>query len=144
MDLLGFSNHITDARNGLRLSQGLPTWALGIFLTCSSQMAYTNVVHPTSHYPTRLSLTWPLIVHYLLSSFITDYLLRKEHYAETSTQMKQSENGMKFAGPIHDIGCPCSNVISNEKMVKYFKQPPPTPYVRLVNHLQRLVASTHL
>lgn len=69
MELLGFLLTITEAFNGPRLSGGLETRALGFFFIGFTQMAYTNAVHPGTHDSTRLPVTWPLIVHSMLSRF---------------------------------------------------------------------------
>lgn len=103
MELLGFLSTMTKRLNGQQLSEGLATRALGFFLIGSTQAASTNVVHPSTHDPTRLPMTWPLIIQSLLGRFITIELLRKQHYAVTSAHIKQSETEMDFAEHLHDL-----------------------------------------
>lgn len=90
MKLIGFLASMTEEFNGQRLSKGLASLTIGVFLTGSMQMAYKNVVHPDKQDKTRLPVTWPLILHPLLSSFITDDSLRKENYDVTSARIKKS------------------------------------------------------
>lgn len=113
---------MTEAFNVQRLSKGLATRALGCFLTGSAQTTYTNVVNPVTHDPTRLPVTWPLIVHSLLSRFVADDLLRNEYYAVTSARIKQSENEMDFAERVHDMARRCRNVFFNAELANCFKQ----------------------
>ena len=67
-------------------------------------------------------MSWPLIVHSLLSRFITDDLLRKEHYSVTTARIKHSEDEMVFAERIPDMGRRCREVFSSVKLVNSFKQ----------------------
>lgn len=72
MKVFGFLATIADAFDGQRMSKGLASCALGLFLRGSPRTVYTNVVYPVKYDPHRLPITWALIVHYLHTRLITD------------------------------------------------------------------------
>lgn len=113
IELLAFLSTMTEAFSGQRLSEGLASRDIGYFLTGSAQTTYTNVVHPGTHDPARLPVTWPLIAHSLLSRFITDELLRNEYFAVTSASIKQGETDMYFAKRLHGMARRFRKVFSN-------------------------------
>lgn len=96
MDVLRFISTMKGAFNGQRVSESLASRAIGFFFTETTQTAYKNGLHPGNQDPTRLLVTWPLIVHSLLSRFITEDLLRNEYYSVNSARIKQIETEMKF------------------------------------------------
>lgn len=143
MDLLCFLPTLTEYFNFKRVIEGLASQAIGLFLTGSTQTVYTNVVHPSTHDPTRLPVTWPLIVHILLSRFITYELLRNEHYAVASARIKQSETAVAFAERLHFMALLSRNVLSNAELMNCFKQGvPDATGSPMENNLREIPAST--
>lgn len=73
---------------------------------------------------------FPLLGHSLLSPFITEDLLRNEHYAVTYARIKQRETDIDLAECLHNMAQSCQNVFSNAGLVNCFKQGPEKPHAQ--------------
>lgn len=99
-------------------NEGMVKRALGFFLAGSAQTSYTNGTHD----PNKLPVNWRFIVHSLLSKFITDDLLRDEHYSVTSARIKHIATEMEFSKRVQDMAHRCRNAFSNAEPGNGFKQ----------------------
>lgn len=89
--------------NGERFSEGLTSRDIRLLLTVSTKTGNTSTVHPGTHDPTSLPVSWPLIVHSFIINFTTDCLLANEHHTVTSARIKQSETEMDFTERLRDM-----------------------------------------
>lgn len=133
---------MTEAFNDQHLGEVLASQDIGLLFSGSAQTEYTNVVHSGTDDPTRLPVTWPLIVHSLKSRFITDDILHNECYAMTPARIKQSETDMYFVERLHEMTRRYRKVFSNAELVSCFKQGHPYANgLMLENNLLELLSS---
>lgn len=91
MGTFGFLATICNAFDDQGMSEDLATRALGFFVAEEVQRAYHNVLYPGTEDPLGAPQSWALVVNTLLSRFLTDDLLRKEHQAVLNAKNKRGD-----------------------------------------------------
>lgn len=122
IETFGFLATIRDAFDGQVVSEALVTRALGFFLSEATQKAYQNVFYLGIEDQMRTPPSWPLVVHTLLSRFVTEEILRQEHQAVLYAKIKPGETEIAFDECLHSRTCRCRNVFTKRELVNCFKQ----------------------